>query len=77
MLLCAQAANIFEKNVLKAMQKEKTMAGKLDQHIGDDQLVHGMPKHMSVVAGSRKITGGRRLTGDIIRNHRHVTNAKP
>lgn len=38
------------------------MAGKWDQHIGDDQLVYSMPKHMSAVAGSRKITGGDKAT---------------
>lgn len=27
------------------------MAGNWNQHIGDDQLVYGMPKHMSAVAG--------------------------
>ncbi|SKA94409.1 toxin 44 [Paucidesulfovibrio gracilis DSM 16080] len=28
------------------------MSGHWNQHIGDDQLVYGMPKHMSAVAGS-------------------------
>ncbi|BCS89554.1 polymorphic toxin type 44 domain-containing protein [Pseudodesulfovibrio sediminis] len=38
------------------------MAEKWIQHIGDDQLVYGMPKHMSAVAGSGESAVGGRAT---------------
>lgn len=38
------------------------MAGNWNQHIGDDQLVYGMPKHMSAGAGSGKPTKGDKAT---------------
>lgn len=38
------------------------MAEKWVQHIGDDQLVYGMPKHMSAVAGSGSTADGELAT---------------